>query len=56
LKGNKILPGTNIEIKCRTETEGKTHPGTVLPGDPSHIQLPNPDTIVDAKKCMLKGA
>jgi hypothetical protein len=21
-----------------------------------HIQVPNPETIVDAKKCMLKGA
>jgi hypothetical protein len=26
------------------------------PGDPSHIPSPNPDTIVDAKKCMLTGA
>jgi hypothetical protein len=25
------------------------------PGDPSHIQLPNPDTIVDANKCLLTG-
>jgi hypothetical protein len=25
----------------------KVHPGTVWPGNPSHIQLPNPDTIVD---------
>jgi hypothetical protein len=24
--------------------------------DPSHIQLPNPDTIVDANKCLLTGA
>jgi hypothetical protein len=31
------------------------HPETVPPRDPSHIQLPNPDTIVDAK-CLLKGA
>jgi hypothetical protein len=24
--------------------------------DPSHIQSPNPDTTVDAKKCLLTGA
>ena len=30
-------------------------PETVLPGDSSHIQLPNPDIIVDAKKYILKG-
>jgi hypothetical protein len=32
----------------------KDHPETVLPEDPSHIQSPKADTIVDAKKCMLK--
>jgi hypothetical protein len=26
------------------------------PGPPSHIQTPNPDTIVDAKKCLLTEA
>jgi hypothetical protein len=24
------------------------------PGDPSHIQAPNPDTIADAKKCLIQ--
>jgi hypothetical protein len=24
-------------------------------GDPSHMQPPNPDTIADAKKCLLTG-
>jgi hypothetical protein len=28
----------------------------IPPGDPSHIQSPNPDTIADAKKCLLTGA
>jgi hypothetical protein len=51
-RGNKIPTGGNIETKCGAETEGKAAP----PGDPSHIQSPNPDTIVDAKKCMLTGA
>jgi hypothetical protein len=26
------------------------------PGDPFQIQLPNPDTIVDANECLLTGA
>jgi hypothetical protein len=25
------------------------------PGDPSYIQSPNPDTTVDANKCLLTG-
>jgi hypothetical protein len=41
-----------MEIKGRAETEGKA----TCPTWTSHIQLPNPDTIVDAKKYMLKGA
>jgi hypothetical protein len=34
----------------------KGHPETAPPGDPSHIQTPNPDTIVDVKKYVLTGA
>jgi hypothetical protein len=26
---------------------------TAAPGNPSHMQPPNPDTIADAKKCLL---
>jgi hypothetical protein len=33
----------------------KGHPETAPPGDPFYIQLPNPDTVVDAKKCLLTG-
>ncbi|KRY63567.1 hypothetical protein T11_17367 [Trichinella zimbabwensis] len=29
--------------------------GTALPGDPSHIQPPNPDTIAYARKILLTG-
>ena len=32
------------------------HPETALPGDTSHIQSPNAETIADAKKDMLTGA
>jgi hypothetical protein len=34
----------------------KGYPETAQPGDPSHIQLQNADTIVDAKKGLLTGA
>jgi hypothetical protein len=34
----------------------KGHPETAPLEDPPHIQSPNPDTIVDAKKCLLTGA
>ena len=57
-KGNKILMGANTEKKCGAETEGKAIQSVLhlCMWDPSHIHLPNPDTIVDAKKCMLTGA
>jgi hypothetical protein len=45
---NKIIIGANTEIKCRTENEGQDQE-TVPPRVISHIQLPNPDTIVDNK-------
>jgi hypothetical protein len=44
-----------IGTKNETETEGKAHPETALPRDPSHLQAPNPGTIADAKKCLLTG-
>jgi hypothetical protein len=34
----------------------KGHPETAPPRDPSHIQLPNPDTIVESNKCLMTGA
>jgi hypothetical protein len=43
-RGNKILTGGNMEAKCGAETLQ------------SYIYSPNPDTIVDAKKCLLTGA
>jgi hypothetical protein len=52
-KGSKILMGENMETKWRAETERKA---IQRPRDPSHIQSTNPDTIVDAKKCLLKRA
>jgi hypothetical protein len=53
--GNKIPTGRDTEAKCGAETEGK-YPETASLGDLSHIQLPNPDTIVAANKCLLTAA
>jgi hypothetical protein len=40
--------------KVLSRDRRKGHPETVPPRDSSHNQLTNPDTIVDAKKCLLK--
>jgi hypothetical protein len=42
--------------KISKDLARKGHPETAPPGDPSHIQSPNPDAIVDAGKCLLTGA
>ena len=51
---SKILTGGNMETKCGKETEG--HAEIALPRDPSHIQSPNADIIMDAGKSLLTGA
>jgi hypothetical protein len=53
---NKIPMEGVTETKCEAETEAMTI--LILPHlwVPSHIQLPNPDTIVDANKGLLTGA
>ena len=53
-RGNKIFMGENT--KCGAETEGKAIQRLPHPGNPSRIQTPNPETIADAKKCLLAGA
>jgi hypothetical protein len=53
---NKILTRRNMKSKCGAETEGKAIQRLTYLVDPSHIQLPNLDTIVDARKCLLTGA
>ena len=52
----KYSPGEITETKCGAETEGKAIQRLPHLGAPSHIQSPNPDTIEDAKKCMLTGS
>jgi hypothetical protein len=54
-RGNKTLMGANMKTKRGAETEGKAIHRLPHLGNPSYIQSPNPDTIVDAKKCLLTG-
>jgi hypothetical protein len=55
-RGNKICKGGNTETKCGAETEEKAIQRLPPPGDPSHLLSSTPETIVDAKKCLLKEA
>ena len=50
----KIVTGINMETKCGAEIEGKAIQKLLHLGI-NHIYSPNPDTIVDAKKCLLTG-
>ena len=50
-RGNKIPMEGVTETTCGAEAEGKAPPGKL-----SHIQSPNPDTIVYANKCLLTGS
>ena len=54
--GNKILMEGVTETKFGAEMEKKDHPETTPPGDPSHNQPTNPDTIAYARKILLTGS
>ena len=54
--GNKIPMEGVTEAKCAAETEGMTIQRLPHLGSPSNIQSSNPDTVVDANKCLLTGA
>ena len=51
----KIPVGGDTETKFGAETEGKAIQKLLHLGNLSHIQSSNPDTIVDADKCLLTG-
>jgi hypothetical protein len=56
-RGNKTPTEGVTETKCGVESEEMTIQRlTHLGGDSSHIQSPNPDTVVDANKCLLTVA
>jgi hypothetical protein len=52
-RGNKIPMEGDTKTKYGAETEGKAIQRLPPLRDPSHTQTPNPDTIVDANKCLL---
>jgi hypothetical protein len=54
-----LLHDTTCEFHISIDTlltSGTIQNHTAPAGDPSHIQSPNPDTIVEAKKSLLTGA
>ena len=53
-KAIKIPMEGVTKTKCGAEMEGKSIQRVPLEY-PSHIQLSNPDTIMDANKCLLIG-
>jgi hypothetical protein len=55
-RGNKIAMEGLAEIKYGAEPEGMTIQRPPPLVDPSHKQLPNPDTIADDNKRLLTGA
>jgi hypothetical protein len=55
-RGNKIPMGGDTETRFRAQTEGEAIQRLTHPGNLSHMQLSNPDTIVDGNKCLLIGA
>jgi hypothetical protein len=51
-----FLSKGKIETKKWNRHRRKGHPETAPPRDSSYLQTSNPDTILDAKKCLLIGA
>ena len=49
-----LLSKGNTWTKNGAETEWEGHPETVPSGDLSHLQTQTPDTITDAKKCLIR--
>jgi hypothetical protein len=56
LEGGTKYPWKSYGDKVWSKDWREGHPDTVPPGDRSHTQSPNPDTIVNANKCLLTGA
>jgi hypothetical protein len=56
LEGGIKYVGSKYGDKVWSRDWRKGHPEIAPPGDPSHIQTQNPDTIVDAKNCLMTEA
>jgi hypothetical protein len=54
-RGNKIPMEGVSETNCETEAEQMTIQRLPHLGIPSHMQSPNPNTIVDANNILLTG-
>jgi hypothetical protein len=48
-------PGRSYRDKVQSRDRGKDLPETAPPGEPSHIETQNPDTIAYASKILLTG-
>ena len=55
LEGETKCPWKELQRQSSELRWKKDHPETVPPGDPSHIQPPNPGTIAYARKILSKG-
>jgi hypothetical protein len=55
-KGEENNNGRKYRDKVWNRDLRKGHPETAPPGNSSHTQLPNADTIVDANKYLMTGA
>ena len=56
LEGGTKYPWTEYRDKVWSRAWRNGYPETSPPGDPSHKQLPKPDTVVYANKSLLTGA
>ena len=56
LEWGKNTNGRSYRDKVQSIDGRNDHTETAPPGDPSHIQPPNPDTIVDANENLPIGA
>jgi len=56
LEGRTKYSQEKIQGKESSRDWSKDHPETASPGDPSHMQLPNSVSIVNAKKYLLTEA
>ena len=55
LEGEQNTQGMKYRDKVWSRDQRKGYPESEPPGESFHIQIPNPDTIVDAKKCWVTG-
>jgi hypothetical protein len=55
-RGEQNTHGRTYRDKVWSRDWRNDHLETESPEDPPHLQSPNPDSVVDANKCLLTGA